>query len=76
MLFDNWIDIITVERYAEEWRQLLLFVFRAEEDDPEFRPPYVLTEAQQTAMQTVRDKIQAFQQWKLCKILGSCVTED
>jgi RecQ family ATP-dependent DNA helicase len=64
MPFDSWMDITTVERYVEVWRQLLLFVFRAEEDDPEFRPPYMLTKAQQTAMQTVRDKIQAFQQWK------------
>lgn len=37
---------------------------RAEDDEAEFRPPYVLTEAQQSAMQTVRDKIRAFQEWK------------
>ncbi|KFY83337.1 hypothetical protein V500_10092, partial [Pseudogymnoascus sp. VKM F-4518 (FW-2643)] len=43
---------------------LLLFVFRAEDDEPEFRPPYVLTDAQQSSMQTVRDKIGSFQEWK------------
>ncbi|OBT48637.1 hypothetical protein VE00_00837 [Pseudogymnoascus sp. WSF 3629] len=48
MPFDSWMDIITIERYVK----------------PEFRPPYVLTEAQQSAMQTVRDKIGAFQEWK------------
>jgi hypothetical protein len=64
MPFDSWIDITTIERYVEVWKQLLLVVFRAEDDEPEFRPPYVMTEAQQSAMQTVRDKIGAFQEWK------------
>ncbi len=64
MPFDSWMDITTVERYVEVWRQLLLFVFRAEEDDVDKRPPYVLTSTQQIAMQAVRDKIQAFQEWK------------
>ncbi|KFZ20592.1 hypothetical protein V502_03128 [Pseudogymnoascus sp. VKM F-4520 (FW-2644)] len=64
MPFDSWMDMTTIERYVEVWKQLLLFVFRAEDDEPEFRPPYVLTEAQQSAMQTVRDKIGAFQEWK------------
>ena len=64
MPFDSWMDITTIERYVEVWKQLLLFVFRAEDDEPKFRPPYVLTEAQQSAMQTVRDKIGAFQEWK------------
>jgi hypothetical protein len=64
MPFDSWMDITTIERYVEVWKQLLLFVFRAEEDEPDFRPLYVLTEAQQSAMQTVRDKIGAFQEWK------------
>ncbi|KAL5350957.1 hypothetical protein ACLOAV_004530 [Pseudogymnoascus australis] len=58
MPFDSWMDITTVERYVEVWKQLLLFVFRAEDDEAEFRPPY------QSAMQTVRDKIAAFQEWK------------
>ncbi|KFZ17436.1 hypothetical protein V501_01718 [Pseudogymnoascus sp. VKM F-4519 (FW-2642)] len=64
MPFDSWMDITTIERYVEVWKQLLLFVFRAEDDKAEFQPPYVLTEAQQSAMQTVRDKIGAFQEWK------------
>jgi hypothetical protein len=38
-------DITTIERYVQVRKQLLLFVFRAEDDEPEFRPPYVLTEA-------------------------------
>jgi hypothetical protein len=57
MPFDSWMDFTTVTRYVE----LLLFVFRAEEDEPEFRPPYVLTCEQTAAMQVVRDKIEEFQ---------------
>ncbi|KFZ04559.1 hypothetical protein V501_09136, partial [Pseudogymnoascus sp. VKM F-4519 (FW-2642)] len=64
MPFDSWMDITTIERYVEVWKQLLLFVFQAEEDEREFQPLYVLTEAQQSAMQTVRDKVGAFQEWK------------
>ncbi|OBT70707.1 hypothetical protein VF21_10274 [Pseudogymnoascus sp. 05NY08] len=64
MPFDSWMDITTIERYVEVWKQLLLFVFRAKDDKAEFRPPYVLTKAQQSAMQTVRDEIGAFQEWK------------
>lgn len=60
MPFDSWMDITTIERYVEVRKQLLLFVFRAEDDEAEFQRPYVLTEAQQSAMQTVRDKIGAF----------------
>jgi hypothetical protein len=64
MPFDSWMDITTIERYVEVWKQLLLFVFRAEEVDIDERPPYVLTEEQQTAMQVVQDRIDGFQQWK------------
>ena len=64
MPFDSWMDITTIERYVEVWKQLLLFVFRAEEVNEDERPPYVLTEEQQTAMQVVRDRIDGFQQWK------------
>jgi hypothetical protein len=62
--FDSWMNITTIERYMEVWKQLLLFVFRAEEVEIDKRPPYVLTEEQQTAMQVVRDRIDGFQQWK------------
>ena len=55
MPFDSWMDITTIERYVEVWKQLLLFVFCAEEVDIDERLPYVLTEEQQTAMQVVRD---------------------
>jgi hypothetical protein len=52
-------NITTVKRYVKVWKQLL-FVFWAEEDNPDFRPLYILTVAQQTAIQTVRDKIKVF----------------
>ena len=64
MPFDSWIGITTIERYVEVWKQLLLFVFRAEEVREDERPPYELTEDQQTAMQVVRDRIDGFRQWK------------
>jgi hypothetical protein len=50
ILFDSWIDITTIERYVEMWKQLLLFVFCAEEVDIDKRPLYMLTKEQQTAM--------------------------
>ncbi|KAF4637121.1 hypothetical protein G7Y89_g978 [Cudoniella acicularis] len=59
-----WIDITIIERYIEVWKQLLLFVFCAEEVNIDERPLYVLTEEQQTAIQVVRDRIDGFQQWK------------
>lgn len=64
MPFDSWMDITTIELYVEVWKQLLLFVFRAEDVDIDERPPYVLTEEQQTVIQVVRDRIDGLQQWK------------
>jgi hypothetical protein len=50
MPFDSWMNITTIEWYVKVWKQLLLFVFRAEEVNINKRPLYVLTEEQQTAM--------------------------
>ncbi|KFY93548.1 hypothetical protein V498_04361 [Pseudogymnoascus sp. VKM F-4517 (FW-2822)] len=55
MPFDSWMDITTIKRYVKVWKQLLLFVFQAEDDEAEFQPPYVLTDAQQSAMQTEKN---------------------
>jgi hypothetical protein len=33
MLFNSWINITTIERYVEVWKQLLLFVFCAKKVD-------------------------------------------
>ena len=33
--FDSWMDITAIERYVGVWKQLLLFVFRTEEDEPD-----------------------------------------
>jgi hypothetical protein len=44
MPFESWMDHTTIVRYVEVWKQLLLFVFRAEVVGIEERPPYVLTE--------------------------------
>jgi hypothetical protein len=55
ILFNSWIDIITIKRYVKVWKQLLLFVFYAEEVDINKQLLYVLTKEQQTAMQVVQD---------------------
>ena len=39
-------------------------MFCAEQVSEDERPPYELTEDQQTAMQVVQDRIEGFQQWK------------
>ena len=50
MPFDSWMDYTTIVRYVEVWKQLLLFVFRAKKVCEDERPPYELTEDQQTAI--------------------------
>jgi hypothetical protein len=64
MPFDSWMDITTVQRYTEVWRQLLRYVFRAEDEEPDKRPPYELTERQQICIEDVRASIREFQAWK------------
>ncbi|KFZ20064.1 hypothetical protein V502_03376 [Pseudogymnoascus sp. VKM F-4520 (FW-2644)] len=58
----------TFEKAKEEENRQIKETDEAKEltkdNEPKFRPLYVLTEAQQLAMQTVRDKIGAFQEWK------------
>jgi hypothetical protein len=45
-------------------KQVLCFIFRAEEDEPDKRPPYELTERQQSSIEGIRDAIRGFLQWK------------
>jgi hypothetical protein len=61
--FDNWMDITMVKRYTGVWKQLLYYVSPAEDDKPDKRPPYELTERQRVAMQAVRDVIREFEVW-------------
>ena len=56
---NSWMDFATAMWYVEVGKQL--FVFRAKEDELEFRPPYVLAHDQTAAMYTIRDKIEEFQ---------------
>jgi hypothetical protein len=44
MPFDSWMEESTVKRYTEVCKQVMLYIFRAEEDEPDKRPPYELTE--------------------------------
>ena len=46
MLFESWMDITTVKAYTEVWKRLLCFIFRAEDDNEDKRPPYRLTQSQ------------------------------
>src|SRR5438045_882080 len=38
--FDSWMDITTIKNYTRIWRQLLCYIFRAEEAERERRPAY------------------------------------
>ena len=60
--FDSWMDMTTIERYVRVWKQLLLYVFRAEKAEPEKRLLYVLTEEQKITIEGVRVKIRVFQE--------------
>ncbi len=50
MLFNSWIDITTVKAYTEVYKQLLRYIFRSRDIEPEKRPGYKLTERQQIAI--------------------------
>jgi hypothetical protein len=62
--FDSWMDITTVKSYTHVWKQLLCYVFRAEDEDIDKRPAYRLRGQQQIAIQEVRAVIREFQAWK------------
>jgi RecQ family ATP-dependent DNA helicase len=64
MPFSSWMETTTVKRYTEVCKQVLCFIFRAEEDEPDKRPPYELTERQQSSIEVIRDAIRGFMQWK------------
>lgn len=64
MPFDSWMDITTVKAYTEVWKKLLRYVFRAEDDDEDKRPPYSLTQRQQAHLGELQRKIQEFQRWQ------------
>jgi hypothetical protein len=62
--FDNWMDITTIQRYTEVCKQVLCFIFRAEQQEPKQRPPYELTEKQQMAVEYTQNSIEELLQWK------------
>jgi hypothetical protein len=57
-------DITTIQRYTQVWKQVLCYVFRAEDEDVEKQPAYKLQGRQQIAIQQVQAIIQEFQEWK------------
>ena len=62
--FDSWIDITIVKAYTEVYKQLLHYIFRSKDIEPEKRPGYKLTERQQMAIQDVWTNIEEFVWWK------------
>jgi hypothetical protein len=60
MPFDSWIDITTVKAYTEVYKQLLHYIFRSKDIEPEKRPGYELIERQQMAIQDVWTNIKEF----------------
>jgi hypothetical protein len=53
MPFDSWMDITIVKAYTEVYKQLLRYIFRSKDIEPEKRPGYELTERQQIAIDDV-----------------------
>jgi hypothetical protein len=47
--FDSWMDITTIQRYTQVWKQALCYVFQAEDKDIEKRLAYKLQGRQQIA---------------------------
>jgi hypothetical protein len=76
MPFDSWMDITTIKRYTKACKQVLCFIFRAEDEEPEERPPYELTEEQQMAIEHTRIHIEVLRQWKITHALRSEDEED
>jgi superfamily II DNA helicase RecQ len=64
MPFDSWMDITTVKAYTEVYKQLLRYIFRSKDIEPEKRPGYELTERQQMAIDDVWTNIEEFIWWK------------
>ncbi|KAK6591540.1 hypothetical protein H4I96_12312 [Botrytis cinerea] len=64
MPFDSWMDITTVIRYTEICKQLLRYIFRSKDIEPEKRPGYGLTERQQICIEDVWTSIEELIWWK------------
>jgi hypothetical protein len=64
MPFDSWMDITTVIRYTEVYKQLLRFIFRSKDMEPDKRPAYELTERQQIYIEDMWTSIKEFVWWK------------
>ena len=48
--FDSWMDIDTVKRYTRVWKQLLCYIFRAEDQDVKKQLAYKLQGQQSVAI--------------------------
>jgi len=53
MPFDSWMDITTIMRYTEVYRQLMCYIFQSKGIEPKKQPGFVLTERQQMAIDDV-----------------------
>jgi hypothetical protein len=61
MPYDSWMDTTTVRLYTQVWRQILCYIFRAEDEEPADRPAYKLTQRQEVGIQVLRENIREFQ---------------
>jgi hypothetical protein len=57
-------DITTVKTYIEVGKQLMRYIFRFKEVEPEKRPGYKLTERQQMCIKDVWISIEELVWWK------------
>jgi hypothetical protein len=64
MPFDSWMDITTVIRYTDVCKQLMRYIFRSKDIEPEKRPGYELTGRQQVCIEDVWTSIEEFMWWK------------
>jgi RecQ family ATP-dependent DNA helicase len=64
MPFNSWMDITTIMRYTEVYRQLMCYIFRSKGIKPEKRPGFELTERQQMAIDDVWTNVEEFVWWK------------
>jgi len=74
--FDSWMDITTVKSYTHVWKQVLCYVFRAEDEEVKKRPAYRLRGRQSIAIQQVRAIIQEFQEWMQDQAINDADNDD
>ncbi|TVY59018.1 hypothetical protein LSUE1_G009367 [Lachnellula suecica] len=60
MPFNSWINITTIMRYIEVYKQLIYYIFRSKGIEPEKRPGFALIKRQQMAINNIWTNIEEF----------------